>query len=426
MLLEALFILLILPLAAYLVRHYIFTLNVLYRRKKLVHPTRKENFVPNVSILIPAKNEETVIGRILQRMCELTYPKEKLEVIVINDASTDKTGEIAEAFAKNYSFIKVIHRDHKNGGRGKPAALNEGLSHATGEIVYCNDADYYSQRDIVEKFNAPFCDPKVGAVQGRVTVVNEPVSLVTRLVALERIAGYRVDQEAREELGLIPQYGGTAGGFRKELIQRLGGWDPTILAEDTDLTFRCYLEGYKVRYVIEAESYEEAVEDLHSYWRQRSRWAKGHMQCSFKHFLPLVRSKNLNLRGKLDGLLLLNVYFLPIIVLLAWLVGAALYFTDSSIWLLSLWALVPLSLYSAVGNFAPFFEIGIGAYLDNRTRIYSLIPLLFLTFFVNIVICTKVFLELCASKICGKKQFEWKKTTHNGYGNHYIACSDKQ
>jgi len=279
MLLEVLFILLVLPLAAYLVRHYIFTLSVLYRRKKPVRPGCRENFVPNVSVLIPARNEETVIGRILQRMCELTYPKEKLQVIVINDASTDKTGEIAEAFAKNYSFITVIHRDHINGGRGKPEALNEGLAHVSGEIIYCLDADYYSQRDIIEKFNAPFCDPKVGAVQGRVTVVNEPVSLITRLVALERIAGYRVDQEAREELGLIPQYGGTAGGFRKELIQRLGGWDPNILAEDTDLTFRCHLEGYKVCYVIEAESYEEAVENLRGYWQQRSRWAKGHMQC---------------------------------------------------------------------------------------------------------------------------------------------------
>jgi cellulose synthase/poly-beta-1,6-N-acetylglucosamine synthase-like glycosyltransferase len=417
MILEVLFLFLVLILAAYLVRHYVFTLTVLYRRKRPMRNECKNSFQPKVSILIPAKNEEAVIGRILQRMCELTYPKGKLEVIVIDDASTDKTGEIAEHFAKNCAFIRVIHRDSINGGRGKPEALNEGLAYANGEIIYCVDADYYTQQDIIEKFNAHFCDPKVGAVQGRVTVVNEPVSLVTRLVALERIAGYRVDQEAREELGLIPQYGGTVGGFRKELIRALGGWDQTILAEDTDLTFRCYLAGYKVRYDKEAESYEEAVEDWRSYYRQRSRWAKGHMQCAFKHLLPLVRSKNLSFREKLDGLLLLNVYFLPIIVLLAWLVGVALYFTNSSMWLLSLWALVPLSLYSAVGNFAPFFEIGIGAYLDNRTRIYWLIPLLFVTFFINIVICTKVFLELCASKMGGKKQFEWKKTTHNGYGN---------
>lgn len=212
--LEILFVLLVLFLAAYMVRHYVFTLAVLYRRKKSVVSMDGDSFQPKVSVLIPAKNEVKVIGRILQRMYELTYPKDKLEIIVINDASADKTGEIADTFAKTYPFIHVIHRDSVNGGRGKPMALNEGLVHASGEIVYCFDADYYPQQDIIERFNTYFRDTKVGAVQGRVTVLNEPVSLVTRLVALERIAGYRVDQKAREELGLIPQYGGTIESWR--------------------------------------------------------------------------------------------------------------------------------------------------------------------------------------------------------------------
>jgi len=98
---------------------------------------------------------------------------------------------------------------------------------------------------------------------------------VTRLVALERTGGYRVDQFARDNLGLIPQFGGTVGGFRRSLIESLGGWDADMLAEDTDLTFKVYLAGYKVRYVNDAECYEEAVENWRSYWRQRSRWAKG-------------------------------------------------------------------------------------------------------------------------------------------------------
>jgi cellulose synthase/poly-beta-1,6-N-acetylglucosamine synthase-like glycosyltransferase len=426
LLLEVIFVFLVLLLAVYMVRHYVFTLTVLYRRKKSASKNFDQDFQPNVSILIPANDEEAVVGQILQRMCELTYPKDKLEVVVINDASKDRTGEVAEAFAKAHDFIKVVHCDHVNGGRGKPRALNEGLEHANGEIVYCFDADYYPQKDIIEKLNVHFRDPGVGAVQGRVTVLNEPVSLVTRLVTLERIAGYSVDQKARNDLGLIPQYGGTVGGFRKELIKTLGGWDEAILAEDTDLTFRCYLAGYKVHYVNDAESYEQAVENWRQYWHQRSRWAKGHMQCAFKHLFQFVKCKNLRFREKLDGVLLLNIYFLPLIVLAAWVVGAALYFTNPSIWFLSLWTFVPLSLYSAVGNFAPFFEIGIGAYLDNRTRIYWLIPLLFITFFINIAICAKVFLELCGSKITGKRQFGWQKTLHNSYGNNYMACLHKQ
>ena len=91
-------------------------------------------------------------------------------------------------------------------------------------------------------------------------VLNEPQNIVTRLVALERIGGCRVDQEARNILGLIAQFGGTVGGFRKSLLKSLHGWDASVLAEDTDLTFRVYLAGYKIRYSVDAECYEEAVD----------------------------------------------------------------------------------------------------------------------------------------------------------------------
>jgi cellulose synthase/poly-beta-1,6-N-acetylglucosamine synthase-like glycosyltransferase len=406
---------------AYLARHYIFTLTALYHQGRQPHHASKNAvYQPNVSVLIPARNEERVIGRILQRMTELTYPKEKLDVIVIDDASTDRTSEIAEEFAKEHEYIKVVHRGVEDGGKGKPAALNHGLEHTTGEIVYCFDADYYPQRDILEKLTAYFTDDEVGAVQGRVTVLNEPDTLVTRLVALERIGGYRVDQLARDNLKLIPQFGGTVGGFRRSLLESLGGWDAGMLAEDTDLTFRVYLAGYKVRYVNEAECYEEAVGDWRSYWRQRSRWAQGHMECAFRHLWPLIKSRNLRLREKIDGFLLLNVYFLPILVGLAWILGATLCLVHPEPWIRILWFSVPISVYSSVGNFAPFFEVGIGAYLDGRERIYWLIPLLLLTFMFNMLICTKAFVDLCVSKITGKKQRSWTKTLHNGRGNCYI------
>lgn len=423
LILHLVLILLAVFLSAYLARHYIFTLTALYNQGKPPHHSLHDTvYQPTVSVLIPARNEEKVIRRILQRMTELTYLKEKLEVIVIDDASTDRTSEIAEEFARKHEYIKVFHRKPEDGGKGKPAALNHGLKHATGEIVYCFDADYYPQKDILEKLTIYFADPKVGAVQGRVTVLNEPNTLVTRLVALERIGGYRVDQLARDNLGLIPQFGGTVGGFRRSLIEFLGGWDADMLAEDTDLTFKTYLAGYKVRYANEAECYEEAVENWRSYWRQRRRWAKGHMQCAFRHLWPLIKSRNLRLREKIDGFLLLNVYFVPILVGLAWILGATLCLVRLSPWIAGvLWFSVPISVYSSVGNFAPFFEVGIGAYLDGRTRIYWLIPLLFLTFLFNMLICTKAFIDLCVSKIARKKHHPWAKTLHNGKGNNYLS-----
>jgi cellulose synthase/poly-beta-1,6-N-acetylglucosamine synthase-like glycosyltransferase len=406
-------------LIIYLVRHYIFTLTVL-RRAKGAKETIAADFEPTVSILIPARNEEKVIGRLLQRMAELTYPKNKLHVIVVDDGSSDSTGRTADEYSSRYSFIEVVHRDKKDGGRGKAAAMNVGLKHSSDEVVLCFDADYCPQKDIVEKLVREFADTTVGAVQGRVVVLNEPQNIVTRLVALERIGGYRVDQEARHNLGLIPQFGGTVGGFKRSLLESLNGWDESALAEDTDLTFKVYLAGYKVRYVCNAECYEEAVDNWKSYWNQRYRWARGHMQCSFKHCLRVIESKNLKVKEKIDGLLLLNVYFMPLVVLISFVFGIPLILFESSQLIGSLWFSLPIFFYSFVGNFAPFFEVGVGAYLDGRKRSQWLLPLLIFTFLYNIPICTKAFLDLVASKILRKNSNTWVKTSHFGNGNSYI------
>jgi cellulose synthase/poly-beta-1,6-N-acetylglucosamine synthase-like glycosyltransferase len=200
----------------YLIRHYVFTLTVLRRSKtnKASNTNPNLRYEPTVSILIPAHNEENVIGKLLEKMTQLSYPENKLEVILVDDASSDNTGKIAEEYKKSYNFIRVLHRDSGTGGKGKASALNAGLKHSTGEIVLCFDADYLPCTDIVKKLVEKFADPNVGAVQGRPVVLNEPKNIVTRLVALERIGGYRVDQEARDILGLVPQFGGTYPKWR--------------------------------------------------------------------------------------------------------------------------------------------------------------------------------------------------------------------
>jgi cellulose synthase/poly-beta-1,6-N-acetylglucosamine synthase-like glycosyltransferase len=407
---------------AYLLRHYIFTVTVLKKSKNARGSTATDvQYEPTVSILIPACDEDRVIGQLLQRMTELTYPHQKLQVITVDDASSDNTGQIADEFSKRHPFIEVLHRDKKTGGKGKAAAMNAGLKRATGEIVLCFDADYYPQRDIVEKLVKEFADPTVGSVQGRPVVLNESQNIVTRLVTLERIGGFRVDQEARDNLGLIPQFGGTVGGFRRSLVEKLGGFDASMLTEDTDLTFQVYLAGFKVRYVGDAECYEEAVANWRAYWRQRHRWARGHMQVCFKHTPRVLRSKKLNMKEKIDGLLLLHVYFMPVLTLVAFLAGVTLIISQSSPFANMLWLLVPVTFYSLVGNFAPFFEIGIGAYLDGRTRIQWLIPLLLFVNLYNILICTKAFLDLFAAKILRKSHVDWEKTHHLGDGNRYIG-----
>jgi cellulose synthase/poly-beta-1,6-N-acetylglucosamine synthase-like glycosyltransferase len=227
--LEAIFLFSTAMMIVYLIRHYVFTLTVLRRAKKPAGKTAADakyeptKYEPTVSILIPARDEEKVIGRLLQQMTKLTYPRSKLQVIAIDDASSDNIRQIAEDYSNRYPFIEVLHRDEKTGGKGKAAAMNAGLDRSTGDIVLCFDADYYPQSGILEKLVRKFVDPTVGAVQGRPVVLNEAQSLVTRLITLERIGGYRIDQEARDNLGLIPQFGGTVGGFRRSVLEEIGG-----------------------------------------------------------------------------------------------------------------------------------------------------------------------------------------------------------
>ncbi|MCS7095675.1 MAG: glycosyltransferase family 2 protein [Candidatus Bathyarchaeota archaeon] len=418
--LEVIFALLTLLMSAYLVRHYLFTLIVLQKPKKVEqYPAVASTYHPTVSILIPALDEERVIGRILKRITELSYPKDKLQVIVIDDGSLDATGEIARYYSERYNYVTLVQRSWREGRHGKASALNFGMKQAKCEIVLCFDADYYPQKDIVEKLVRAFEDPKVGAVQGRVVVLNEPKNLVTRIVALERIGGYRIDQEARDRLGLITQYGGTVGGFRRDIIESLGGFDESMLAEDTDLTLRVYLAGYKVKYEVDAQCYEEAVDSWKSYWRQRKRWSMGHMQCAFKYSLKILRSKNLKLGEKIDGLLMLNVYFMPIVILIAWIIGIPLFLLKYYRWFPVFWSAALLFMYSSFGNFAPFYEVAAGAYLDGRSRACWLTPLLIITSLYSVLICTKALLDLLVSKL-RKRTYPWEKTEHKGDGNYYI------
>ena len=263
--------------AAYLIRHLVFVGAVALKRNGVDFQSHAGLFFPSVTIIIPARNGERTIGRLLSRKTAFTYPKEKLNVIVVDDNSTDSTGQIAEDFARQYPHFSVIHRPE---GRGKVSCLNAALSTAIAELVAVFDADYYPQLDLLEKLACYFIDPQVAIAQGRVTVLNEQESAVTRLVTLERTSGYVIDQVTHNKLNLTPQYAGTVSAIRTSFLRDCGGWDESILAEDTELTLKAVTTGWKVRYTTIAESYEEAVSSWRAYRKQRRRWAYGHTQCT--------------------------------------------------------------------------------------------------------------------------------------------------
>lgn len=401
-------------MVSYMFRHYVFSFAAIKHRSEEPF-VEKETLskLPFVSILVPAHNEERVIGRLLQRLTELMYPKDKYEIIVINDHSEDATSRIAESHASRFpDLIKVVNR--AVGGNGKAEALNVGLRFARGEFIGFFDADYVPQRDILEKMLPYFSDSRVGAVQGRISVLNERESWIARIVALERIGGYRVSQYARDRLGLVPQYAGTVGLIRGDLLLRFGGFSPYVLAEDTDLTFKIKLAGYKVKYVNYAESGEEGVVGLRQYWGQRSRWAKGHMQCAFAYMWPLLRSKRVSLKEKIDGLMLLSVYFVPILVMLSWFSLSVLFVVKPSTLLPYSVALVVSVFFTLNGDIAPFLEVIAGAVCDRRKKLILHTPLLLIVYVVNIFVCCKAFLELVFAKLTSKRVNHWNKTVHNG------------
>jgi len=413
---------LFLVMVAYMLRHLVFTYCALFGKprqfmRSFVRVTGA--YTPKVTILIPAHNEEYVIGNLLERVTELTYPKERLEVVVVDDGSTDKTGHIADTYAREHGYIKVVHR--QNGGRGKPAVLNDGIKFSNGEVILTFDADYYPQKDVIEKLVAPFVDPEVGAVQGRVVVFNEEDSFVSKIVALERIGGYRVDQQARDELVLIPQYGGTVGGFRRNALERVGGWDSSMLTEDTDLTVRFILHGYQVRYVNDAEAYEEAVTTWKAYWNQRYRWAKGHMQCAMRHLTDILKAKHLSWYEKIDLTLLLCLYFMPILVLAGWAVGVGAYMTNEVSLEGYYFFTLSIFTYSTVGNFAPFFEVGSGVYLDDRKHLILILPTLTFAFIIMVFCCSKALIDLVLTR---NNEHKWNHTLHNGNGNNNHAKAE--
>lgn len=381
-------------ICAYTFRHYRFYWNRTFRVQERACRSFAGAYIPSVSILCPMKNEERVAPRLLDSLVNMDYPKDngRYEVIAIDDNSTDRTSEIVDEYAARYPFVKAIHRSGSS-VLSKPAALNAALVFANNEIVLFFDADYIPPRDCAKRLVAPFTDPLVAGVMGRVIPINTRESILCRLMELERAAGYQVDQQARHNLGLIPQYGGTVGGFRRAFLASQNGFDAHHLAEDTDMTYRAYLSGWKICYVNGAECYEEAVSRARQRGIQVRRWGLGHNYCLFDHWSRTLRSPFLRFWRKLDGIMLLGVYFMPFVQLTGWLLGIYSYLFQPPFWSPLLFALFLTLAYNVVGNLALFSEIGSATYLDKRSRSIWLVPLMLPIVLYYVLIGSRAFVD---------------------------------
>jgi cellulose synthase/poly-beta-1,6-N-acetylglucosamine synthase-like glycosyltransferase len=390
-------------------RHYYFTFNRMFGRQRHPYIDIDTADWPSVTIFIAAHNEEAVIAHSLQALLEVDYPPDKLQIMPMNDRSKDRTKEIIDDFVARFpGRITPFHR--VDGKPGKAAALKDATALVNSEINIIFDADYVPGRGLIKQLVAPFFDPENGAVMGRVVPLNTGSNLLTRLLDMERSGGYQVDQQARMNLHLVPQYGGTVGGVRRAALDAVGGWRDEALAEDTDLTYRLLLAGWKTVYQNRSECYEEVPEAWGVRVRQIMRWSKGHNQAAMQYSLKLLRSKKVSWGEKIDGFVLLGVYAMSPILLLGWFLAIALFYFNPNNWLNGILALFALMSYSALGNFAAFFEIGAAVYLDGSRGRIKLMPLNYFGFLISLLAISRATFNQIFFDTLLKRTLVWDKT----------------
>jgi cellulose synthase/poly-beta-1,6-N-acetylglucosamine synthase-like glycosyltransferase len=363
---------------------------------------------PSVCILVAAHNEELVISGCLEHLVKLDYPKDRFRIIVVNDRSTDRTAEILDRHsARSGGLIEPIHRP-ADAVPGKPAALADAFARVSSDVVVFFDADYLPEPPLLKKLVAPFIDPEVGATMGRVVPYNTQTNLLTRLLDLERRAGYTVDQAVRAHWNLLPQFGGTVGGVRMAALKDVGGWRSDTLAEDTDLTYRLFAAGYVVEYVDDATCFEESPADWTVRFKQVRRWACGHNQCLFRYFKTTLTTPNQPILRRLDAALVLLFFLFPTLSLTG-LVAAMIYPTIYAFPPFNFAVISAFSFVVAFGNFSPYFQIVSAVVRDRQPGAIVMMPLMFLSSAISMLAAIQGFFLALRGELFDR-HLQWDKT----------------
>ncbi|MFC9425282.1 bifunctional polysaccharide deacetylase/glycosyltransferase family 2 protein [Streptomyces sp. NPDC056987] len=231
-----------------------------------------------VTVLVPAYNERECIANTVNSLMASDHP---IEVIVVDDGSTDGTADIVEAL-----WLPNVHVVRQQNG-GKPAALNNGIAHASHDIVVMMDGDTVFEPSTVGELVQPFGDPRVGAVAGNAKVGNRD-TLIGAWQHIEYVMGFNLDRRMYDVLGCMPTIPGAIGAFRRQALERVGGMSEDTLAEDTDITMAMHRDGWRVVYAERARAWTEAPESVQQLWSQRYRWSYGTMQAIWKHRRAVV------------------------------------------------------------------------------------------------------------------------------------------
>jgi cellulose synthase/poly-beta-1,6-N-acetylglucosamine synthase-like glycosyltransferase len=303
-----------------------------YNKYKDVKYSPKNEVTPDykVTIQLPLFNELYVVERIINSVCEIDYPKELLEIQVLDD-STDETVQITagivEEKRKEGFDIKHIRRSNREGF--KAGALKEGMKSAKGEFIAIFDADFVPQKEFLKKTLAFFTDEKVGMVQTRWEHINGDYSILTKAQALALDGHFVIEQTVRNKAGFFINFNGTGGVWRRSCIVDAGNWDGTTLTEDLDLSYRAQLNGWRFVFLKDFTSPAELPSEINALKSQQFRWTKGAIETA-KKILPLVWRAKIPLRVKLQSTFHLSNNIVFPFILLAAILNVPLTFIKNS------------------------------------------------------------------------------------------------
>ncbi|CAN5370846.1 glycosyltransferase family 2 protein [soil metagenome] len=288
-------------LSGYGLHRYFIVYLFLKNRRRVPQPAAHFEPLPVVTVQLPLFNEIYVVERLLKSVSELDYPKERLQIQVLDD-STDETRALTSScvqrLAEGGFDVELIHRTNRVGY--KAGALETGLATARGEFVCILDADFVPRPELLKATVHFFTDPKVGMIQTRWGHINRGYSLLTRVQAMFLDGHLLLEQVARSRSGRFFNFNGTAGLWRKSCISESGGWQHDTLTEDLDLSYRAQLAGWKFVFLTDVVTPAELPVDMNGFKSQQHRWTKGSIQ-TCKKLLPRIWRSSLPLPIKLEA-----------------------------------------------------------------------------------------------------------------------------
>ncbi|HPZ08195.1 MAG TPA: glycosyltransferase family 2 protein [Candidatus Eremiobacteraeota bacterium] len=272
-------------------------------KKKTIEPQETFSKLPEITVQLPIFNEMYVIERLIEAVCNFDYPRELLEIQVLDD-STDETCKVAADCVQKYKDlgyrIDYIHRNNREGY--KAGALENGLKLSKGEFIVIFDADFVPQPDMLKKTIHFFTDKKIGMVQVRWGHINRDYSFLTKVQSIFLDGHLMMEQTARFRSGRYFNFNGTAGVWRKDCIISSGGWQHDTLTEDLDLSYRAQMIGWEFIFLKDVIAPAEIPVEMNSFKSQQHRWTKGSIQTA-KKLLPRISKTKMPLKVKLEALI---------------------------------------------------------------------------------------------------------------------------